>query len=454
MESSDDEYDRWLLLLSDILAEPLSVEFALFIILILFMLVCSAFISGAEVAFFSLSPQDIQALEDKKNSASTRSLRLLEKPKRLLATILIANNFINVAIIIFSTWLVSRHLDIASFPYLGLFIETIIVTFMIIFFGEVVPKVFASANNLKLVAMMTVPLLFLRGLFDPLSKLMVSSSKFIEKRIKKYQTSQSLSLEDINQAIDLAVNADASEQEVGILKGIVTFGNISVKQIMRSRVDMVAFDIGMKFTDLLIIVKESGFSRIPVYSGDFDKILGILYVKDLLKYIDNDDSYKWQDLIRPSFFVPESKKIYDLLKEFQSRRIHMAIAVDEYGGTAGLVTLEDIMEEVIGEIKDERDEADEIHYSKIDDQNYIFEGKTLLNDICKVINVSAGSFDEVKGDSDSLAGLVLELVGEIPIKNTETSFKNFKFTVISVGENRIRRVKITVLPIDEKVNAD
>ncbi len=265
MESSDDEYDRWLLLLSDILAEPLSVEFALFIILILFMLVCSAFISGAEVAFFSLSPQDIQALEDKKNSASTRSLRLLEKPKRLLATILIANNFINVAIIIFSTWLVSRHLDIASFPYLGLFIETIIVTFMIIFFGEVVPKVFASANNLKLVAMMTVPLLFLRGLFDPLSKLMVSSSKFIEKRIKKYQTSQSLSLEDINQAIDLAVNADASEQEVGILKGIVTFGNISVKQIMRSRVDMVAFDIGMKFTDLLIIVKESGFSRIPVY---------------------------------------------------------------------------------------------------------------------------------------------------------------------------------------------
>ncbi len=182
--------------------------------------------------------------------------------------------------------------------------------------------------------------------------------------------------------------------------------------------------------------------------------MGILYVKDILKYIDNDDSYKWQDLIRPSFFVPESKKIYDLLKEFQSRRIHMAIAVDEYGGTAGLVTLEDIMEEVIGEIKDERDEADEIHYSKIDDQNYIFEGKTLLNDICKVINVSAGSFDEVKGDSDSLAGLVLELVGEIPIKNTETSFKNFKFTVISVGENRIRRVKITVLPIDEKVNAD
>lgn len=442
----------------------------------------SALISGSEVAFFSLTHNDFDDLENENSDTARHILDLKDVPRTLLATILISNNFINVAIVVVSDFLIKKMLPpiffettgegilqlIASLDYfnwLGLstisaarietaavFVEVSItvvaVTFLLVLFGEVAPKVYAKINNVKMAKMMAFPLTLLNKLFYPFSTILVTWTKIIEKRLEKRAKNGLTSKEDIDEAINLTVSMEqGAESEIDILKSIVKFGDISVTQIMRSRVDVVAIDFRMNYSEVLQTVREAGFSRIPVYENDFDNVSGILYVKDLLGHLHEDDSFEWQKLMRSNVhFVPETKKIDDLLKEFQSKRLHIAIVVDEYGGSSGIVTLEDVMEEVIGEIQDEFDDHhSEVVYTKIDDKNYLFEGKTMLNDVCRIIGVDTTTFDDIKGESDSVAGLLLELVGRIPKIDREITRMGFKFKVVAVSKRRIEEVLITLL---------
>ena len=435
---------------------------------ILLLLVSSALISSSEVAFFSLTDNDLEKLDQENSGPSRRILALKEKPRILLATILISNNFINIAIVIISDFLTKKIIPpsafkkwatffIESFPinesYLDFAANTISflitvagVTFLLVLFGEVAPKIYASINNIQLSKMMSGPLFILRRLFLPVSSLLVNTTNFLEKKLASAQGSSTTSRRDIDDAIDLTVSHEEDAlQEIDILKSIVKFGDVSVKQIMRSRVDVLSVDFRMGYQELLKVVKASGYSRIPVYDEDFDHVTGILYVKELLGYIDEKENFEWQELIRPEIlYVPETKKIDDLLKEFQKERMHMAIVVDEYGGTSGIVTLEDIMEEIIGEIQDEFDQGTEVVYKKIDNHTYLFEGKTLLNDVCRIIGIDTSTFDEVKGESDSVAGLILEILGEMPKPELEIPYNQFCFKIVSVSKRRIEQVLITV----------
>ncbi|MEL6865996.1 MAG: gliding motility-associated protein GldE [Bacteroidota bacterium] len=441
-------------------------------ILVLFLLLCSALISSSEIAFFSLSPNDLRDLEEENSRASLRILQLRENSRRLLATILISNNFINIAIVILSDFLLRNLLppglmeswaqfliDNAGLGYffsleklassLNFLISVAGVTFLLVLFGEVAPKVYARFNNMKLAKLMSFPLAILASIFNPLSKLLVKGTNAVEERlVLSTQNGTLTSREDIDQAIELTVKGEEhGQQDIDILKGIVKFGDVSAKQIMRSRVDVIALDFRTDYKELLKVVRESGFSRIPVYDGDFDSVTGVLYVKDLLPHLQEPETFEWQELIRPNvLYVPEAKKINDLLREFQTERLHMAIVVDEYGGSSGIVTLEDIMEEVIGEIRDEFDDEIELEYIKIDDCNYVFEGKTLLNDVCRVVGLDTSVFDEVRGDADSVAGLVLELAGQIPRVDTEISYNQYKFKTVAVSKRRIEQIQITLPP--------
>ncbi|MEO1513927.1 MAG: gliding motility-associated protein GldE [Bacteroidota bacterium] len=437
------------------------------------LLLCSALISSSEVAFFSLNANDLKDLEQENSRQAQRILELREKPRTLLATILISNNFINIAIVIVSEYLfrnllpadlidqwsagILKIINYNDFfgatvegvsPVLYFLITVVGVTFLLVLFGEVAPKVYAKLNNLRLARFMSGVLRLLVSAFRPFSTLLVRGTNMIERRLaKNSQNGTIASREEIDQAIELTVkDSEHGKQDIDILKGIVKFGEVSVKQIMRSRVDVVAVDFRTSFEELMKIVKDSGFSRIPVYDEDFDSVTGMLYVKDLIGVMDEGPDFEWQTLIRTNvFYVPEAKKISDLLKEFQTRRLHMAIVVDEYGGSSGIATLEDIMEEIIGEIKDEFDDEIELEYIKLDDQNYIFEGKTLLNDVCRVIGVDTTAFDEVRGDADSVAGLVLELSGLIPKVDSEITYGNFRFKIVAVSKKRVEQIKITLL---------
>jgi len=435
------------------------------VFLIVLLLICSALISSSEVAFFSLTASDFEKLEQEHNRSAQNILALKDFPRRLLATILISNNFINIGIVILSDYIFRMALPVANFvdmvrgvpDYWLLFgmtreqfgenihfgITVIGVTFLLVLFGEVAPKVYAKFNNMKIARFMSRPLMFLSTIFKPLSNLLVSGTSIIEKKLARHTGTSSTSKEDIDQAIELTVKDE--QQEIDILKGIVKFGEVSVKQIMCSRVDVVAVDFKTTFGKLIKQIKQSGYSRIPVFDEDFDNVTGILYVKDLLKYLNEADDFEWQGNIRPEVhYVPEAKKISDLLKEFQSKRQHMAIVVDEYGGSSGIVTLEDIMEEVIGEIKDEFDDTVEVDYKKIDDLNFVFEGKTLLNDVCRVVGIDTGIFDDEKGDADSLAGLLLEIIGFIPKKGRVVYSGDYRLEVVSVNKRRIEQIKITL----------
>ncbi len=455
-------------------ASPAGVYVAVFLIILL--LACSALISGSEVAFFSLNINDVKKLEQENSTTSNRILLLRRQPRKLLATILISNNFINIGIIILSEF-VLRHLLAEEtrqgwakviLPALGLenyfsteqtawminFLIAIVgVTFFLVLFGEVAPKVYAKLNKVKLARLMARVLAFLNRIFTPFSTPLVRGTNFIERRLAGPNGSGNVtSREEIDQAIELAVKEDETntEQEIDILKSIVKFGDVSVKQIMCSRVDVVAVDFRLGYHELLDVVRKSGFSRIPVYDEDFDNITGILYVKDLMGRLDEPDDFEWQPLIRTNvMYVPEAKKINDLLREFQLERLHMGIVVDEYGGSSGLVTLEDIMEEVIGEIKDEFDDDSEVEYEKVDDFNYIFEGKTLLNDVCRIMGIDTETFDEVKGDADSVAGLVLEITGRITKVHEEVTYNDYVFKTVAVNRRRIERIHIQ-LPAHEK----
>jgi gliding motility-associated protein GldE len=418
--------------------------------------------SGSEVAFFSLSPKDVSELRKENDESSTRILRLLKRPGYLLSTILIGNNLVNVGIIICSFYLTSKVLldSNTNYDILGLaingdilnfFLNVVFVTFILVLFGEVIPKVYATQYNIRLARFMSGPLLLLRKGFWPLSTVLVSSTRLIEKRLKK--SGADISIEELDKAIDLTTDDEATKQEIKMLKGVVKFGNLTVRQIMRSRVDIIGVELSTPFLELMEVVKSSGYSRIPIYEEDLDHIKGILYVKDLLGHLDAGPDFVWQDLIRESFYVPESKKIDDLFRDIQEKRVHMAIVVDEYGGTEGLITLEDIVEEVVGEIKDEFDDIIELSYQKIDDHNFIFEGKALINDVCKIMGLEQDTFDAVKGEADSVGGLVLEIGGRIPTRDDEVSFEQYSFKVLQVGNNRIERVKVSVQAEKEKTDA-
>jgi gliding motility-associated protein GldE len=418
----------------------------IYIIIILVLLLCSALISGSEVAYFSLSSKDLGRISDEFGVPTDRILNLLGRPRYLLATILIANNVVNVSIVVLS-YFVLKELGISDNFWLNLGINVVGVTFLLVMFGEVIPKIYATRYGHTFVVRMSGPLLFLRTAFKPVSYLLVESTKVIEKRLqgKRSGNGDGFDAEELEKAIDLtAAHQKSSVDEIKMLKGIVKFGNIQVKQIMHPRTSIVGLDESSTYNEMLNEVKEAGYSRLPVYRESLDNILGILYVKDLLEFLGSSGDIKWQDLIRPTYFVPETKKIDDLLKDIQDNRVHMVIAVDEYGGTAGMVTLEDILEEIIGDIRDEFDEHDEVDFEKLDDKNFLFEGRTLIHDLCKVLGVREDTFDKVRGDAESMGGLMLELAGMIPDEGKELLFDQYKFTIVSVGNNRVEKVKVTL----------
>ena len=416
---------------------------SLFILVIL--LAISGFVSGSEVAYFSLTPGDISTLENSRSRLSKQVLHHLRVPDRLLATILITNNFVNVGIVVLSTFIINSVISFTGPIWVRFVIQVVAVTALILFCSEIFPKIYANRFSLQFARLTAPGLKFFSAFFWPISTFLIYSTSIVNKRLVKH--AGNLSIDDLSDALELT--EPNLTQEKNILKGIVKFGNIDVCDVMHSRVDTVAVDIKTKFNELLNIINESGFSRIPVYESTFDQIKGILYVKDLLPYLGKPANFKWQSLIRPSYFVPESKKINDLLKEFQTNRIHMAIVVDEYGGTSGIVTLEDILEEIVGEITDESDD-EPLPYEKIDNNNFIFEGKILLNDFYKILGINDDFFDAVKGEADTLAGLILELRGEIPAKEDKLVYKNLGFTIISVDKRRIKKIKVTIRPLGKK----
>ena len=405
------------------------------------LLFLSAVLAGSEVAFFSLNADQRINLRESEVSSEKKVSVLLEKPQQLLATLLISINFVNIIFITLANYLTSQVMGEQS-------METVLVTlfllfgvtFIITFFGELIPKVWAQQNNLNF-ARYSAPLIsFLSFVFAPLSKALLGISGLIEKRVKK--KSYTLTSQELNQALEITTDENTSDREKDILRGILNFGNISVKSVMQARRDIVAFDTSMNFHELMDLINKNGYSRVPVFNETIDKIEGILYIKDLLKHIDQDENFDWIPLLHTPFFVPENKKIDDLLYDFQEKRVHMAIIVNEYGETEGLVTMEDIIEEIVGEINDEFDEV-EADYKKIADNIYVFEAKTSLNDFCRVFEIDGAYFEKAKGESETLAGLIIELFGRIPSAGEEIEFEDFTFKVQSVDTRRIKKVRVT-----------
>ena len=429
-----------LFLRSEVLLEP---GVLAGLIAVIALLSVSAVIAAAEVGFFSLVPAQIELLKSTYTPSSQRVIQLLEKPKKLLATIVVAHNLVNVGVIVLSETLFHELFDFTANPTLRFIIQVVIVTFLILLIGEVIPKIYSTQNALKTANRLVYPLVFTQKLLWPLSSVLIFFTSLIESRIKL--KGHNISVDDLSHALELTSNEHTPEQEQKILKGIVEFGNTEVRQIMKARMDVVAFDVHLNFKELIAKIVESGFSRVPVYKDSLDNILGILYIKDLLAHLDAPEDFDWKALIRPALFVPENKKIDDLMKEFQAKKNHLAVVVDEYGGTFGIVTLEDIIEEVVGDIKDEFDE-EELTYSKLDDRNYVFEGKILLNDLYRVLDIDADEFEAVKGESDTLAGFILELSGKIPQKFEKIKHRDFVFEIESVDKRRIKRVKVTLPP--------
>lgn len=410
-------------------------------VLLFFLLTCSALISGAEVALFSLSKTDIEAGLEAKSKRIQIISKLLVRPKKLLATILVANNFINIAIVILFAYLGRFLFESIENPILQFTIEVIIVTFLILLFGEILPKIYASRNNLKFASFMAYPLRVLDVLLSPVSLPMRSVTLAIHRKLGKQKSN--LSVDQLSQALELTSEEDTTKEEHKILQGIVSFGNTDTKQVMRPRIDIFALNIEQKYVDIMPEIIANGYSRIPVYKDNIDTIKGILYVKDLLPFIDRKQ-FDWTSLIREPFFVPENKKLDDLMAEFQEKKVHLAMVVDEYGGTSGLISLEDIIEEIVGDISDEFDDED-LMYSKLDNNNYVFEGKTALKDFYKIIKEeNASVFEENKGEAETVAGFVLEISGSFPKLNSKINFENYVFTIEALDKKRIKLVKFTI----------
>lgn len=410
-------------------------------VLLVILLICSALVSGAEVALFSLTRTDIDAGLVENSRRMLIIEKLLERPKKLLATILVANNFINIAIVILFAFLGETMFEHVDNSILRFVLEVIIVTFLILLFGEILPKIYASRNRLKFAFFMAYPLKVLDFLISPISLPMRSATLAIHNKFGKQKSN--LSVDQLSQALELTSEEDTTKEEQKILQGIVSFGNTDTKQVMRPRIDIFALNIESKYSEIIPEIIENGYSRIPVYQDNVDNIKGVLYVKDLLPFIDRKQ-LDWASLIRDPFFVPENKKLDDLMVEFQEKKVHLAVVVDEYGGTSGLISLEDIIEEIVGDISDEFDDED-LTYSKLDDKNYVFEGKTALKDFYKVIGLEDDSlFENKKGEAETIAGFVLEISGSFPKLNSKINFENYVFTIEALDQKRIKLLKFTI----------
>jgi putative hemolysin len=418
----------------------LTLGIAISIVILLLLLLISALISGSEVAYFSLSASDKQKLFKNKNKTNQRVINNLKNPEKLLATILVANNFVNIGIIILATYVTSNLVTFLNSQVIEFVIQVVLITFFLLLFGEIFPKIYATHFALKFARFMAFPLGTLEKIFRPVNSILIYSTSFVNKRLKKHR--KEISMEEISQALELTSDKELSEEK-DILQGIVKFGNKNVEEIMKPRVDVISLDIKTGFSKVLQTINDTGFSRIPVFIDSLDNISGILYIKDILPHSHKENSFKWQKLIRAPFHVPETKKINSLLEEFQKRKVHLAIVVDEYGGTSGIVTLEDILEEIVGDITDEFDE-EENFFSKISENTFLFNGKVLLGDFYKTLKCDNNVFDEVKGDADTLAGLILELKGEIPIIQEKISYKKFHFTIEAVDNRRIKQIKVEI----------
>ena len=409
-------------------------------ILACILLVFSAFASGSEIAFFSLSPSNLNDLDEDKNDVDGKILKLREDSERTLATILITNNLINVTIIMLLNYFISHVVDFGNALLLEFIMITVILTFLLLLFGEIMPKVYAGQRPLAFCRRTAGIILFLSKVFRPLSNVLIKTGIMAGKVVQK--ENHVLSVNDLEHALDLTDKEELKEEK-NMLEGIVRFGDETAKEVMTSRQDVVDLDFSLPFPEVLKCIVENNYSRIPVYQGNSDNIRGILYIKDLLPHLSKPATFRWQSLIRPPYFVPETKKIDDLLRDFQANKVHIAIVVDEYGGTSGLITLEDILEEIVGEINDEYDE-EEKNYVRINANTYVFEGKTLLSDLYKILNLDDETFKEVEGDADSLAGLLLEIKGDFPEQHERIKYKNFTFEVTELVGHRISKIKIII----------
>lgn len=409
------------------------------VVLTAVLLLLSGFASGSEIAFFSLSPQDLDELDPEKSSRDKAISMLREDSERTLATILITNNLVNVTIIMLCNYIFSSVIEFKA-QWLEFLVITVLLTFLLLLFGEIMPKVYSRSVPLKFCRRAVGGILILRKLFWPLETVLIKSGVIAEKAVPK--ENHQLSVDDLEQALELTNKEDIKDEQ-SMLQGIIRFGDETAKEIMTPRQDIGDIDIRSTYPEVLRFIVDNNYSRIPVYQDNEDDIRGVLYIKDLLPYLGKPDNFRWQSLIRPPYFVPETKKIDDLLREFQENKVHIAIVVDEFGGTSGLVTLEDILEEIVGEINDEYDE-EEKNYTRVNSNTYIFEGKTLLSDFCKILGIDDDEFVDVEGDADSLAGLLLELKGDFLSLHEKISYKQYTFEVMAVEERRISRVKVVI----------
>ena len=414
-------------------------QFNFDIFLLVILLIGSALISGSEVALFSLSKSDIKSKLDLKSFNIISNL--LEQPNKLLATILIVNNLINIGIVILFTRIGESLFVNINSPILKFILEIVVATFLILLFGEILPKIYASRNNINFSRLIAYPLRILDIIFTPLSFPMQKFSNYIKDSLAIQNSN--ISIDQISHALDLTRPEDTTQQEQKILKGIVNFGNIETKEIMRPRIDIFALEMGINSEEVLRSIVATNFSRIPVYDDNLDKIIGVLHIKDLLPFLDTKE-FKWKELLREPLFIPENKKLDDLMLEFQEKKVHLAIVVDEYGGTSGLVSLEDVIEEIVGDISDEFDD-DNLLYSKVDDNNFIFDGKTSLHDLCRIVKIDKEIFDEYKGDAETIAGFILEISNSFPKKNSKINFMKFIFKIESIDKKRIKQIKLTIL---------
>ncbi len=410
------------------------------IILVIFLLMLSGYASASEIAFFSLSPTDLNKLEPDKNYTDKRIQILREDSERTLATVLITNNLVNVTIIMLCNYIFAQVIDFGMALWLQFLCVTVLLTFLLLLFGEIMPKAYARQNSLKYCRMASGGIMFLRSLFWPIGSILMSSGVLAEKIVRR--ENHVLSVDDLEQALELTDNEEIKEEK-SMLEGIIRFGDETAKEIMTPRQDIVDLNMQASFTDVLKCIVENNYSRIPVYQGNADNIRGVLYIKDLLPHIGKTSSFRWQSLIRPAYFVPETKKIDDLLREFQENKIHIAIVVDEFGGTSGLVTLEDVLEEIVGEINDEYDEEEKM-FTRLNQNTYVFEGKTPLADFSRILDIDDEEFVDVEGDADSLAGLLLEIKGDFPKVGEKIVYRRFTFEILAIEERRISSVKVII----------
>lgn len=438
---------RWTELCDGITVMPLSLGAAFALLLALALLYTSGFVSASEIAFFSLSPSDLNDIEEENHPSDSKIKALLEDSERLLATILISNNFVNVTIIMLLNYVFASVIDFGEAKILEFLIVTVVLTFLLLLFGEIMPKIYSAQHTLPFARKAAPVVTVLRTVFWSISSLLVRSSFFINRFSQKRKV-RNLSVNELSQALELT-DIQETPEENNMLEGIIRFGEETAKEVMTSRLDIVDLEIHSTFSEVLKCINENGYSRIPVYEETRDQIKGILYIKDLLPYLDKGEDFKWQNLIRPALFVPENKMIGDLLRDFQTNKIHIAVVVDEFGGTSGIVTMEDIIEEIVGEINDEYDE-EERTYVKLTENVYVFEGKTLLSDFYKIIKDSEEVFEDASGDADSLAGLLLELKGEFPALHEIINYQNYRFEILEMTSRRIQKVKVTILPVAQE----